>query len=178
MLFSLVRSLLLIILLVSIGVTSDKSDELKPVDYVDIEKFMGKWYVVGVIPTFAEKDVVNAIETYELNENGNVDITFTHYKKTPDGKFKEYHPKGFIYNKETNSEWRVQFFWPFRYKYLVIDLADDYRYTVIGVPSKKYLWIMSRDIKLSEKDNKIIRENLVKQGYDITNIIDVPQIWD
>ncbi|MFC1565619.1 lipocalin family protein [Candidatus Neomarinimicrobiota bacterium] len=169
---------LIAIILTSPVIAKNDMKELKPVEHVDIDKFMGKWYVVGVIPTFAEKDAVNAIETYELNKKGNIDITFTHYKKSPDGKFKEYHPKGFIFNKKTNSEWRVQFFWPFKFKYLVIDLADDYRYTVIGVPNKKFLWIMARDTQLSTEDNKVIREKLVQQGYDITKIVDVPQIWN
>ena len=104
------NTFLVVILLATMGLAKDNKNELIPVEYVDIERFMGDWYVVGVIPTFAEKNAVNAIETYELNEKGNIDITFTHYKKNPDGEFKEYHPKGFIYNKETNSEWRVQFF--------------------------------------------------------------------
>lgn len=173
----MLNTFLIGIILTTIGIAKDNMSELKPVEYVDIERFMGDWYVVGVIPTFAEKDAVNAIETYELNKNGNIDITFTHYKKSPDGKFKEYHPKGFIYNKETNSEWRVQFFWPLKFKYLVIDLADDYRYTVIGVPNKKFLWIMARDTKLTEEDNAKIRNNLVNQGYDISKILNVPQIW-
>jgi len=169
---------LIVILLTASGIAKNNMNDLKPVDYIEIEKFMGKWYVVGAIPTFAEKDAVNAIETYELNKNGNIDITFTHYKKSPEGKYKEYHPKGFIYNKKTNSEWRVQFFWPFKFKYLVIDIAEDYRYTVIGVPNKKYLWIMARDAQLSVEDNKAIRTKLVEQRYDISKIVDIPQIWN
>ena len=172
------NTFLVVILLATMGLAKDNKNELIPVEYVDIERFMGDWYVVGVIPTFAEKNAVNAIETYELNEKGNIDITFTHYKKSPNGEFKEYHPMGFIYNKETNSEWRVQFFWPLKFKYLVIDLADDYRYTVIGVPNKKFLWIMARATELSEEDNVTIRENLVEQGYDISKIVDIPQIWE
>jgi len=166
------------ILLLSLGMAQNGAKELEVVDYIDIDRFMGKWYVVGVIPTFAEKDAVNAIEYYELNDEGNIDITFTHYKKSPDGDFKEYHPKGFIYDKETNAEWRVQFFWPFKFKYLVIDLAEDYRYTVIGVPNRKYVWIMARETVLSNEDNKKIRNRLTEQGYDISKIVDIPQIWD
>lgn len=169
--------ILISIILTTMVFAQNNMEELKTVEYVNIERFMGDWYVVGVIPTFAEKDAVNAIERYELNDKGNIDITFTHYKKSPQGKFKEYHPKGFIYNKETNSEWRVQFFWPLKFKYLVIDLAEDYRYTVIGVPNRKYVWIMAREAQLSEEDIANIQQNLVKQGYDISKIVDVPQIW-
>ena len=169
--------ILIAIILTTMVFAKNNVEELKTVEFVDIERFLGDWYVVGVIPTFAEKDAVNAIERYELNDKGNIDITFTHYKKSPDGKYKEYHPKGFIFDKKTNAEWRVQFFWPFKFKYLVIDLAEDYRYTVIGVPNRKYVWIMARDTMLSEEDNKLIREKLSDQGYDISKIVDIPQIW-
>ena len=169
--------ILVAIILTTMVFAKNNVEELKTVEFVDIERFLGDWYVVGVIPTFAEKDAVNAIERYELNDKGNIDITFTHYKKSPEGKYKEYHPKGFIFDKKTNAEWRVQFFWPFKFKYLVIDLAEDYRYTVIGVPNRKYVWIMARDTMLSEEDNKLIREKLSNQGYDVSKIVDVPQIW-
>ena len=169
--------ILIAIILTTMVFAKNYVEELKTVEFVDIERFLGDWYVVGVIPTFAEKDAVNAIERYELNDKGNIDITFTHYKKSPEGKYKEYHPKGFIFDEKTNAEWRVQFFWPFKFKYLVIDLAEDYRYTVIGVPNRKYVWIMARDTMLSEEDNKLIREKLSDQGYDVGKIVDVPQIW-
>ena len=170
--------ILTLLLFLSMSLAQNSLKELETVDYVDIERFMGDWYVVGVIPTFVEKHAVNAIETYELNEDGNIDITFTHYKKSPNGEFKEYHPKGFIYDEETNAEWRVQFIWPLKFRYLVIDLAEDYRYTVIGVPNRKYVWITARDTKLRTEDNEAIRQRLVEQGYDISKIVDVPQIWD
>ena len=169
--------ILIAIILTTMVFAKNNVEELKTVEFVDIERFLGDWYVVGVIPTFAEKDAVNAIERYELNDKGNIDITFTHYKKSPEGKYKEYHPKGFIFDKKTNAEWRIQFFWPFKFKYLVIDLAEDYRYTVIGVPNRKYVWIMARDTMLSEEDNKLIREKLLNQGYDISKIVEVPQVW-
>ena len=35
--------------------------ELKTVDYVDLERFMGDWYVIANIPTFIEKGAVNAV---------------------------------------------------------------------------------------------------------------------
>jgi apolipoprotein D and lipocalin family protein len=170
--------IIITLLLLTFAYAQNNTLELKTVDYVDTDRFMGKWYVVGVIPTFVEKDAVNAIETYELNDEGNIDITFTHYKKNPDGEYKEYHPRGFIYDKNTNAEWRVQFIWPLKFKYLVIDLAEDYRYTVIGVPNRKYVWIMARETKLSTEDYSNIKSRLVEQGYDISKIVDVPQIWD
>ena len=106
----------------------DKSElsEMKTVDYVDIERFMGDWYVIANIPTFIEKGATNAIESYKLGNKGVIETTFTFYQDSPDGEKKVYRPKGFIYNTETNAEWRMQFIWPFKMPFLIIDLDDNY----------------------------------------------------
>ena len=57
---------------------SDKKlDRLETVGYVDLNRFMGDWYVIANIPTFIEKGAVNAIESYELDSKGRVKTTFT-----------------------------------------------------------------------------------------------------
>ena len=46
------------------------------VEKVDLNRFMGDWYVIANIPTFIEKDAYNAIETYRLEDDGTVATTF------------------------------------------------------------------------------------------------------
>ena len=158
---------------------SDKKlDRQETVGYVDLNKFMGDWYVIANIPTFIEKGAVNAIESYELDSKGRVKTTFTFRKDNIAGPKKTYSPTGFIYDKETNAEWRMQFLWPFKSPFLIIDLADDYSYTVIGIPSRKYVWIMARDYKISDEIYNNIISDLEKVGYDITKIKRITQVWD
>ncbi len=152
---------------------------MKTVEFVDLERFMGDWYVIANIPTFIEKGATNAIESYKLMDDGmTIKTTFSFFKDSPDGKKKVYRPTGFIYNTKTNAEWRMQFIWPFKSPFLIIDLDDEYTYTVIGIPSKKYVWIMARESALSENVYKEILENLSHVGYNISLIRKVPQIWD
>jgi apolipoprotein D and lipocalin family protein len=154
--------------------TTEKRAPLKLVDHVDIPRFMGKWFVVANIPTFIEKGAHNATESYELANDGSIDIKFRFNKDSFDGPVKEYHPRGFIYDKKSNAEWRVRFIWPFLADYLVIDLASDYSWTVIGVPSRSYLWIMARSPKIEEKTYSGIIERLSAQGYDTSKIETIP----
>ena len=56
---------------------ASKAPEMETVDYVDLERFMGDWYVIANIPTFVEKGAHNAVETYELNPDGTIRTTFT-----------------------------------------------------------------------------------------------------
>lgn len=151
----------------------------KLVDQVDLQRFMGDWYVIANIPTMFEKGAVNAIENYTWNEEKErVDVTFTYRADKPDGKLKHMTQRGFIYDTTSNAEWRVQPLWPLKLGYLIIDLAEDYRYTVIGVPNRKYLWIMARESSLPEQTYEEILERIRLQGYDLDKIQIVPQIWD
>ncbi len=58
------------------------------VDYVDIDRFMGDWYVVANIPTFLEKGAHNAVETYRKNDDGTIATTFTFLEGGFDGEIK------------------------------------------------------------------------------------------
>jgi len=151
---------------------------MKTVEYVDIERFMGDWYVIANIPTFIEKEATNAIESYRLDSDGIIATTFTFFKKSSPEKKVKYNPKGFIVNKKSNAEWAMQFLWPFKSKFLIINLDENYQTTVIGHPSKKYVWIMSRNPIIEDKKYKSILDFLSSIGYDIAEIKDVPQDWD
>jgi len=157
---------------------SNNAQAMQTVPFVDIERFMGDWYVIANIPTFIEKRATNAIESYRLNSTGQIETTFTFFQDNPSGRKKVYKPTGFIYNTETNAEWRMQFIWPFKATFLVIDLGDDYSYTVIGVPNRKYVWIMSREPILSDDTFSEITQKLAVVGYDISKIQKIVQEWE
>lgn len=169
----------LLILMISLLVLSCKQDNSdQTVDYVDLEKFMGDWYVISILPNPIEKNVVNGIENYQLNEKGGVDITYTFFKDSPQGKKKVMHPKADIFNKETNSEWRVQFFWPIKFPYLVIYLDEEYETTVIGVANKKYAWVMSRKPKITAEKYAEVLDRMKELEYDVDKLVEIPQIWE
>ena len=149
---------------------------MQTVQKVDIERFMGDWYVIAVIPNFIEKHAMNGIESYELldEERVKIDYRFTDQRT---GKAKHMQPKAWIYDKESKAEWRVQFVWPLKYPYLIIDLAEDYSHTVIGVPNKKFVWIMARESSLADETYAAILQKLEKIGYDTGKIEKIPQVW-
>jgi apolipoprotein D and lipocalin family protein len=70
----------------------------------------------------------------------------------------------------------VQFFWPFRGKYWIIDLADDYSYAVVSHPNRRYLWILSRTPKLNQEEYKNIISKLQQNAFDLTKLKITKQI--
>jgi apolipoprotein D and lipocalin family protein len=151
---------------------------LKTVAHVDLQKFMGSWYVIANIPTFVEKGAHNAVETYQLNPDGTIATTFTFHAGSFDGPLKRYNPKGFVVDNTTNAVWDMQFVWPFKSEYLIIHLADDYSLTVIGRSKLDYVWIMARTPRIPEKRYQTIIQSLAAVGYDTGRIQKVPQRWE
>ncbi len=156
--------------------TAKPSGKLQPIARkVDLERFMGDWYVIGNIPVFLEKDAYNAKESYQLAADGTIPTTFTFNKGGFDGPLKTMRPKGFVHDKQTNAAWRMQFLWPFKADYLITYLSEDYQTTIIGVPGRQYAWIMARTKTLPETTYRKLVEELKRQGHDVSKLRKVPQ---
>jgi len=147
------------------------------VDYVDIDRFMGDWYVVANIPTFLEEGAHNAVESYKKNDDGSIATTFTFLDGGFDGERKEYHPKGFIKDTDTNALWGMQFIWPIKADYRIVYLDKDYTKTVIGREARDYVWLMARSPELSNDEYEEIVRHIDSIGYDISKLKRVPHQW-
>ena len=171
----LFRAISLTFLVISLSACSNMKP-LQTVDQVDIDKFMGDWYVIANIPTTIEKGAHNAIETYRLDDDGSIATTFTFRDGSFDGELKTYKPRGFV-SKESNAIWGMQFIWPIKADYRIIYLDEDYTVTVIGRNKRDYLWIMAREPSISASEYTDILGMLESVGYDLSDIELVPQRW-
>ncbi len=71
--------------------SANTMNKLQTVDYVDLNRFMGDWYVIANIPTWLEKGAHNALEQYYWNEDGYIDVTFSFNKDSFSGKKNDLH---------------------------------------------------------------------------------------
>jgi apolipoprotein D and lipocalin family protein len=138
-------------------------------DTLDLKKFSGKWYVLASIPTCFDKNWHNITETYTLTDNGSIDIYIAYVKKEGT-EIKELKAKGFPYKENKNTEWEVQFIWPFTSGYLIEELGPDYSYAVVGHPQKLYLYIMTRTGKIDELLYSEILMRYMKKGYQVNDL--------
>ncbi|MBA3972265.1 MAG: lipocalin family protein [Bacteroidetes bacterium] len=136
---------------------------------IDLQKYSGKWYVIGTIPTRYDKDWNYITETYTMRSDGDIDI-YTTYRKKGDKEIKDLKSKGFPISEQNNLKWKVQFIWPFKVDYLIEELADDYSYVVVGHPKQKFLYIMSRNPQMDTTLYASIVERCHQKGYDIAKI--------
>jgi apolipoprotein D and lipocalin family protein len=160
-----------------LGACASKGPEMKTVDYVDLDRFMGDWYVIANIPTFLEKGAHNAVETYALNDDGTVATTFVFRDGGFDGEEKTYTPKGFVRDDGTNALWGMRFIWPIKADYRIVYLDGDYEQTVIARQKRDFVWIMARTPEISGEDYDRLIEFVASIGYDVSKIERVPQSW-
>ena len=151
---------------------------LETVERVDLERFMGDWYVIANIPTFIERDAYNAVESYRLDDDGTIATTFTFRKDGFDGPEKRYTPRGFVRDTESNAEWGMQFIWPIKGDYRIIYLDEDYSVTIIGRNKRDYVWLMARTPAISETEYSDAIRRIAEAGYDTSQVRRVPQRWE
>ena len=148
---------------------------IQPVAHVDLPRFMGKWYVIATIPTRFEKHAYNAVETYTLQPNGNIDTQFHYRNGGFDKPVKAINSTGFVKAGSGNAVWGVQVFWPIKAQYIVAYLKDDYSQTIVARDARDYTWIMARTPTVSPADYDALITRVIQMGYSASDIRKVPQ---
>jgi len=152
------------------GASMSGNAEVKTVDSVELNKYVGLWYEIAKIPnSFQKKCSRNTTATYVLRDDGRIDVINRCVES--DGTVDEARGIARVVDTVTNSKLEVSFvrvlglqlFWG---DYWIIGLDCEYKYAVVGTPSRKYGWILSRTPTLSHEDLDKIFETLRFQGYD------------
>ncbi len=146
------------------------TQSLSTVSHVDLAKYAGKWYEIASYPQWFQKGCTCTTAEYTPTDKGYVIVENRCNKDSINGKQSYIKGKAFVVEGSSNAKLNVQFFWPFKGKYWIIDLAEDYSYAVIGHPNRKYLWILSRTPVMDEGIYKQIIARIKQKGFDITKI--------
>jgi apolipoprotein D and lipocalin family protein len=167
-----IKNLKRICLLTFICITSFimNSQTLQTVPSVDLQKYSGKWYEIASFPQRFQKGCHCTTAEYTMSEKGYVIVENRCNRDSINGKQSYIKGKAFVEKNTGNAKLKVQFFWPFKAKYWIIDLANDYSYAVVSHPNKKYLWILSRTPKMDIEVYQQIIQRLKEKGFDITKI--------
>ncbi|QQS67060.1 MAG: lipocalin family protein [Chlorobiota bacterium] len=148
---------------------------METVPYVDLNKFIGKWYEIASYPQSFQKGCHCTTAEYTLSKDDYIIVENRCNKDSINGELSYIKGKAFIEENSGNSKLKVQFFWPFRGKYWIIELAEDYSYVVVSNPNKKYLWILSRTPKMDEQIYQGILDKLKLKQFDLSILKMTPQ---
>lgn len=159
-----------------------QADTVAPqaVDKVDIQRYAGQWYEIAHLPMyFQRKCVANTTAQYSVNPDQTLSV-LNSCSTTEGGKISS---EGVAYSQnEGNSKLKVSFLpkglrWlPFtKGHYWVLRIDPEYKVALVGGPSDKYLWILSRDTQIDDRTYQSYLETAKKYGYDVEKLIKTPQ---
>jgi apolipoprotein D and lipocalin family protein len=156
-----------------------QESQIKTVDFVDLERYSGKWYEISKIPNFFQDHCEkNATANYEIKDNG--DILVKNECVDFQNEFDSAEGEARIVDVKTNSKLEVSFvsilgwniFWG---DYWIIELDEEYQFAAIATPSKKYGWVLSRTKNMNEEDLEKCYRAFTKNGYNIDKFEMSPQ---
>lgn len=139
---------------------------------VDLEKYAGRWYEISTIPIRPQKGCKCTYAEYTVTDKDYVKV-YNHCIKN--GEVSDITGKAFVKDTATNAKLAVQFFWPFRGDYWIIELDPNYQWVIVGAPSRKNLWILSRTPEMNKKLYEELLKKAENKGFNINMLVKTPQ---
>jgi apolipoprotein D and lipocalin family protein len=145
------------------------------VAYVDLDRYLGRWYVISHVPYFLEKGKVASYDTYARRPDGKLVNNFTFRQGTVTAAEKTWHGVAWVTDTTTNATWKVQFVWPLSVTYKIFALDADYRWAVVGTGDAGLLWVLARDRSLPPATYAAILAELRAKSIATDKLAFVPQ---
>ena len=139
----------------------------QPARTVDLQRYAGLWYEIGRYENGFERGCEGVTARYTLQDDGVVAVLNTCRQGGVTGKEKSIEGRARVTPGSGDAKLRVSFFGPF---YGVLDRADDYSWSIVGEPSGRYLWILTREPQPSQTVRDALMRRTAELGYDLSLI--------
>lgn len=150
--------------------SGNPTNDLPTVDQVDMNRYAGLWYEIARLPNSFEKGLECVTANYILKANGKIGVLNKGYSAKKEA-FKTAKGKAWLPDDNYPGRLKVSFFWPFAGDYYIISLDKDYTYALVGDPSRKYLWVLSRAKELNDVTYSELMETARVHGFEIDKMI-------
>lgn len=150
---------------------------LRTVESVDLDRYLGLWFEIARYDHGFEEGCHGVTAEYALREDGLIAVQNTCYEGGLTGPIETAEGRARVANEQTGAELKVSFFGPFWGDYWIIELDPDYRWAVVSEPEGRYLWILSREPRMTPDilDTRLAR--LQADGFDTAALI-YPDQWE
>ena len=146
-----------------------------PVPVLDLHRYAGSWHEIAHLPLFFQRQCVdNITATYTLEPHGTIQVR--NACRTRSGSVDI--ANGVARPGRTQGALQVNFAprwlrWvPWGWAdYWVIDLDPHYQWAVVGSPSKKYLWVLSRTPSMTDALFQQLKNHAAARGYPVDSLI-------
>lgn len=140
---------------------------------VDLARYGGSWFEVAMLPNRFQAQCVADTQAHYRSVDGDIEVR--NRCRQSDGSVSEAVGIAKVVAGSGNAKLRVSFFRPFYGDYWVLALPDDYRWVLVGEPSRKFAWVLSRSPQMSPQDLAQALDRAQALGYDKSAFRQTPQ---
>lgn len=150
-------------------------EQFPRMDSVNVDRYMGGWFVIAHIPPGVVSDSYNNIERYQRGEGNRINTAYTYRDGGFDGEAKRMEPTGFVLDEGDGAVWAMQFIWPIKMEYTIAYVDAAYETTIVARSKRDWVWIMARRPQIDEATYQGLVQRVEALGYDISQLRKVPQ---
>jgi apolipoprotein D and lipocalin family protein len=148
------------------------SEPLDAAQNVDLAQLQGKWFEISKLPRATQADCTGTTATYTFREGG-LDIVNECHRTALTGELKTSTMRATLGGEGSGKMSLDVGGWSG--DYWILEVGTSYEYAVIGVPSRDYLWILSRTPTMDPTVRAGIVQRAQANKFDVTRLQDTVQ---
>ena len=149
------------------------ANEPTTVDNLDLKKYSGKWYEIGRLPMYFQRNCASDVTATYTPRGEDTGITVLNQcideegkPVTAEGLAKPVDDTGSKLNVTFLPSW-IRWLPVGRADYWVLAHDPNYQTALVGTPDKEYLWLLARSPNISQESYANYRQIAQQQGYDL-----------
>ncbi|MEP6917784.1 MAG: lipocalin family protein [Acidobacteriota bacterium] len=154
---------------------------VRTVEHVDLDRYLGDWHELARFPNRFQRGCAgDVVAHYAKRSDGRIDVV--NRCRAEDGTRTEASGVARVVDTRTSSKLKVRFapallsFLPSVWgDYWILGLADDYSWSVVGSPDRRYLWILGRAPVLDAVQYASALASARANGFDVERLVKTPQ---
>lgn len=169
------RGTLIALLLPGLAVMACAGAPIQPappvVPHVDLDRYLGLWHEIARYPAWFQKGCHGSKADYRRSPGGQIRVLNTCRKGGPDGPLEAAWGRARVVDTTTNARLEVTFFWPFWGDYWIFALGERYDWVVVGSPTRRFVWVLARRVRLDDPTWQHIQTRLEQLGFEPDRLI-------
>ncbi|NPT36906.1 lipocalin family protein [Paraburkholderia xenovorans] len=142
---------------------------------LDLERYMGRWYVIADTPFLSESDYVGSYDEWTLRSDGSIDDKYLGRRHGFDQPATGSQFVAKVMSGTGNTKWRVGLIWPFEVVVVTAYVDPDYRYTIRCMADGNMLWVLAREPVMDDATYAGMLARLATMGFNTDRLRRVPQ---
>lgn len=140
----------------------------QPAKPVELDRYLGAWHELARYENAFERGLEAVTAEYRRLDGGLIEVINTGREGGPAGPAKVARGRARVVEGSRGAKLKVSFFGPlFLGDYWVLDHADDYAWSIVGEPSGRFLWLLTRGADPGGAVREAVEARARELGYDL-----------